>query len=151
MVFWTRSRIIAVCVISAIALVAIARPPHLPGVQMSEQAPVGKQDPPGKDSATGYQAERISVDTLRFVANGQPVTNKSSEAAGFVLVADRQLGAYLGLTPSSNESGEANDRKGHITRQGSALCFDLPISRSTEELTSLPAFRVRFDEAVSLV
>jgi len=34
---------------------------------------------------------------------------------------------------------------------GSALCFDLPISRSTEELTSLPAFRVRFDEAVSLV
>ncbi len=32
----------------------------------------------------------------------------------------RQLGAYLGLTPSSNESGEANDRKGHITRQGSS-------------------------------
>ena len=32
----------------------------------------------------------------------------------------RQVGAYLGLTPSSNESGEANDRKGHITRQGSS-------------------------------
>lgn len=30
-----------------------------------------------------------------------------------------QIGAYLGLTPSSNESGENNDRKGHITRQGS--------------------------------
>jgi transposase len=31
----------------------------------------------------------------------------------------RQLAAYLGLVPSSSESGEANDRKGHITRQGS--------------------------------
>lgn len=31
----------------------------------------------------------------------------------------RQLGAYLGLVPRSNESGESNDRKGHITRQGS--------------------------------
>lgn len=32
----------------------------------------------------------------------------------------RQLGAYLGLAPSLHESGEVNDRKGHITRQGSA-------------------------------
>jgi transposase len=31
----------------------------------------------------------------------------------------RQIGAYWGLTPSSDESGEVNDRKGHITRQGS--------------------------------
>jgi transposase len=31
----------------------------------------------------------------------------------------RQVGAFYGLTPSSNESGENNDRKGHITRQGS--------------------------------
>jgi transposase len=31
----------------------------------------------------------------------------------------RQVGAYWGLTPSSDESGEVNDRKGHITRQGS--------------------------------
>lgn len=30
----------------------------------------------------------------------------------------KQIGAYLGLAPSSAESGEANDRKGHITRQG---------------------------------
>lgn len=30
----------------------------------------------------------------------------------------RQIAAYLGVVPSSNESGEANDRKGHITRQG---------------------------------
>jgi transposase len=31
----------------------------------------------------------------------------------------RQVGAYLGLVPRSYESGEAGDRKGHITRQGS--------------------------------
>ena len=30
----------------------------------------------------------------------------------------RQLGAYLGLVPSSHESGQSNDRKGRITRQG---------------------------------
>jgi transposase len=39
----------------------------------------------------------------------------------------RQISAYLGLVPRSYESGEAGDRKGHITRQGSsrvrrALC-----------------------------
>jgi len=32
----------------------------------------------------------------------------------------RQIAAYLGLVPSSQESGEARDRKGHITRQGSS-------------------------------
>jgi transposase len=30
----------------------------------------------------------------------------------------RQVAAYLGLVPSSQESGQRNDRKGHITRQG---------------------------------
>ena len=32
----------------------------------------------------------------------------------------REVAAYLGLCPSSHESGEANNRKGRITRQGSA-------------------------------
>lgn len=32
----------------------------------------------------------------------------------------RQVGAYLGLTPSSHESGEGVERKGHITKQGPA-------------------------------
>ena len=32
----------------------------------------------------------------------------------------KKVGAYLGVVPSSNESGENNDRKGHITRQGPA-------------------------------
>ena len=31
----------------------------------------------------------------------------------------RQVGAYLGLVPSSDETGEGQQRKGHITRQGS--------------------------------
>ena len=31
----------------------------------------------------------------------------------------RKVAAYLGLAPSSHESGEKDDRKGHITRQGS--------------------------------
>jgi len=32
----------------------------------------------------------------------------------------KKVGAFLGLVPSSHESGERNDRKGHITRQGPA-------------------------------
>jgi transposase len=32
----------------------------------------------------------------------------------------RQIGSYMGLVPSSHESGEATDRKGHITRLGPA-------------------------------
>ncbi len=32
----------------------------------------------------------------------------------------RQVAAYMGLCPSSNESGQKNDRKGRITRQGPA-------------------------------
>jgi transposase len=32
----------------------------------------------------------------------------------------RQIGAYLGLVPCAAESGEQNDRKGHITREGPA-------------------------------
>jgi transposase len=39
----------------------------------------------------------------------------------------RQVPSYIGIVPSSNESGDASDRKGHITHQGSwrvrkALC-----------------------------
>jgi transposase len=32
----------------------------------------------------------------------------------------RQVGSYVGLAPSVDESGESGDRKGHITRHGSA-------------------------------
>jgi transposase len=30
----------------------------------------------------------------------------------------RQVGSYMGLVPASYESGDADDRKGHITRLG---------------------------------
>jgi len=30
----------------------------------------------------------------------------------------RQVGKFVGLTPKSHESGQATDRKGHISRQG---------------------------------
>jgi len=50
----------------------------------------------------------------------------------------RQVGAFYGLTPSSHESGENNDRKGHITREGS------PTGRQV--LCQAAWSRVRHDE-----
>jgi len=50
----------------------------------------------------------------------------------------RQIAAYLGLAPSSNESGQTNDRKGHITRQGS--------SRVRKMLCQATWSRVRHDQ-----
>ena len=50
----------------------------------------------------------------------------------------RQLAAYLGLVPRSFESGDANDRKGHITRQGS--------SRVRKMLCQATWVRVRWNE-----
>jgi transposase len=49
----------------------------------------------------------------------------------------RQLAAYLGLVPRSFESGNANDRKGHITHQGS--------SRVRKLLCQATWARVRWD------
>lgn len=50
----------------------------------------------------------------------------------------RQVGAFYGLVPSSDESGETPDRKGHITRQGS------PSGRQV--LCQSSWSRVRYDE-----
>jgi len=49
----------------------------------------------------------------------------------------RQLAAYLGLVPKSFESGNASDRKGHITHQGS--------SRVRKMLCQATWSRVRWD------
>ena len=49
----------------------------------------------------------------------------------------RQLAAYLGLVPRSFESGNASDRKGHITHQGS--------SRVRKMLCQATWSRVRWD------
>ena len=49
----------------------------------------------------------------------------------------REIGAYLGLAPASYETGETNDRKGHITHQGPA--------RVRYVLNQAAWNRVRFD------
>jgi len=54
----------------------------------------------------------------------------------------RQVGAYLGLAPSSHDSGET-DRKGHITREGS--------SRVRRVLCQATWSRVRHDAAARAV
>ena len=70
MASWTRSRMIAICVILTTVFLGIVQSPHLPGAE------------------TAGQPVSITVDALQVVAGGQPVTNKSSEVAGFVLIAD---------------------------------------------------------------
>lgn len=55
----------------------------------------------------------------------------------------RQIAAYLGLAPSSNESGERSDRKGHITHQGS--------SRVRKVLCQAAWARVRWHESEKAV
>jgi transposase len=60
----------------------------------------------------------------------------------------RQVAAYLGLCPSSNESGQKNDRKGRITRQGPArlrkmLCQAAWVSVNRCELAAADYHRIR--------
>lgn len=50
----------------------------------------------------------------------------------------KQIGAYLGLVPSIYETGATNDRKGHITREGS--------SRVRRVLCQAAWSRVRYNE-----
>jgi transposase len=52
----------------------------------------------------------------------------------------RQVAAYLGLCPSSFESGESDDRKGHITRQGPG--------RVRKVLCQASWMAIRVDEAI---
>jgi transposase len=61
----------------------------------------------------------------------------------------RQVGKFVGLTPTSHESGQQNDRKGHISRQGPPrlrkmlcqaswvhICHDAQARRVYEQLVS---------------
>jgi transposase len=59
----------------------------------------------------------------------------------------RQVGAYLGLVPTSAESGEGSDRKGHITRQGPArvrkmLCQSVWAELAVSERTQAKRDRI---------
>lgn len=53
----------------------------------------------------------------------------------------RQVGSFLGLTPASYESGDADDRKGHITHQGP--------SRVRKVLNQAARSRIRTDPAAA--
>lgn len=57
----------------------------------------------------------------------------------------RKLGTYLGLTPSSYESGERDDRKGHITRQGSSQVRHVLCQAAWAALRCSSEWRARYD------
>lgn len=57
----------------------------------------------------------------------------------------RQLAAYLGLAPCAFESGARNDRKGHITRQGSARVRHVLCQAAWAALRCSPAWRESYD------
>lgn len=57
----------------------------------------------------------------------------------------RQIGAFLGLVPSSDESGEKNDRKGHITHQGPYRVRAVLCQAALAAIRSNPIFRSAYD------
>lgn len=57
----------------------------------------------------------------------------------------RQLGAYLGLAPSAYESGQKNDRKGHITHQGPARVRHVLCQAAWVAMRCLPEWRIKYD------
>jgi transposase len=61
----------------------------------------------------------------------------------------RQVGAYLGLAPSSYESGENDDRKGHITHQGPSRVRKVLCQAVWSRLRSLPKERIAYDRLVA--
>lgn len=60
----------------------------------------------------------------------------------------RQVGAYWGMTPSSDESGEVNDRKGHITRQGSPRIRKLLCQATWYRVQKEPQVRADYQRLV---
>lgn len=56
----------------------------------------------------------------------------------------RQLANYLGLSPSCHESGEATDRKGHITRQGPPRIRKVLNQAAWVHVRCLPEAKKRF-------
>jgi len=82
------------------------------------------------------EIERIQkpVEQLAREARHQPIVEELTKECGVGLLTamvyrteighagrfrrGRQVGKFVGLTPTSHESGQQNDRKGHISRQG---------------------------------
>lgn len=57
----------------------------------------------------------------------------------------RQLAAYLGLVPAAFESGQRDDRKGHITRQGPARVRHVLCQASWAALRCSAEWRQKYD------
>lgn len=57
----------------------------------------------------------------------------------------RQLAAYLGLSPAAHESGNASDRKGHITRQGPARVRHVLCQAAWAALRCSELWKARFN------
>jgi transposase len=57
----------------------------------------------------------------------------------------RQLGSYLGLVPTSFESGQRDDRKGHITHQGPARLRHVLCQAAWAALRCSAGWRERYD------
>jgi len=61
----------------------------------------------------------------------------------------RQVGSFLGLTPGSFESGEADDHKGHITRQVPSRVRKVLCQAVWSRLRSVPSERQAYDRIVN--
>ena len=60
----------------------------------------------------------------------------------------RQVGSFLGLTPSSHESGEDDDPKGHITRQGPGRVRKVLCQAVWSAIRVVPSERAAYDRLV---
>jgi transposase len=61
----------------------------------------------------------------------------------------RQLAAYLGLVPTSHETGERDDCKGHITRQGPGRVRKVLCQSTWALIRTDPQFRAGFEAIVA--
>jgi transposase len=61
----------------------------------------------------------------------------------------RQVGAFLGLVPSSFETGQDSDRKGHITRQGPSRVRKVLCQAVWSRLRHEPKERLAYDRIVA--
>jgi transposase len=72
-----------------------------------------------------------------------------TELGDFRRFANRhQVGSFLGLVPGSFESGQRDDRKGHITHQGPARVRKVLCQAVWSRLRSLESERVAYDRIV---
>jgi transposase len=61
----------------------------------------------------------------------------------------RQVAAYFGLTPTSHESGERSDRKGHITRHGSGRVRKMLCQATWTNFRFDPQAKERYEKATA--